>query len=94
MNEDTQNAVNDIRERGWYASNQGLGNGGWPAVDEFAADWKQYVLVSPEVRDIPHELMKITAKDDETAIAVFREHFNTAGCRAYERVVTIRDIEL
>lgn len=86
MNSDTYRTVEDIRRRRWYPTSTAMGEGGWPAVREFAGNWKTYRLIPPD-----GEGQTITAEDDAAAWAAYDDVYTVRG-RVIEVVTTIREV--
>lgn len=72
MNADTKNAVAQIKKQGYYNQSTSLGEGGWPLVRTFTANWKTYHLFSFEDQ---RNICTITAKSDAAAKKAFASLF-------------------
>ena len=92
MNADTIRGVAEIKQRGWFPKHQTLGEGGWGELHPLIDSWRKYLLFSSDQQE---PLDEITARDDETAIAVFKGEFNwDAGFVVFEKIVKYREVEL
>jgi hypothetical protein len=91
MSRDTQRGVEEIRRKQWFERGTTLGAGGWPAVAEFARNWKRYVLIGATQDDA----FEFTAANDEVAVAACQEKFiSLEGCDLSERIVKHRQVPL
>jgi hypothetical protein len=78
-----------IIKQGWYPINQTFDLDSLQEVRKHSKEWKTYFL---QIED--DDVTKIVAKDDETAIAAFKERFNLNDSyyNIVEVVTTYRDV--
>ncbi len=90
MNADTQQQVEQIRDRGYYEQHAGLGLYDWEAVNEFAKDWPEYFIIPPGEKE--PEVIK--ARDKYTAILFFEsKYISLLGCMIIEKLVQYRPVK-
>jgi hypothetical protein len=90
VNNDDENKVAEIRQKRWYHTNTTMGADGWPAVNEFAHNWKIYVLFDPH--DAGEPLATIKAENDKVAVEAFSATYNMRRCHICEKIVTYREV--
>jgi hypothetical protein len=91
MNSDTQRAVAEIEKKRWYLKSTSLGDGGWPAVYQFAKDWKTYVVRWDGTGGDASQ--PVVAESDKVAWDFFRSYYHLpADAEVFEKIVTYRPV--